>query len=387
MFVPFRLVQAGRSALAEPRQLIPLHDPVWIPPEVHGGMLWILSGTGKLYCYVPGAPCAEAVADFGAGFGHSPFLIREVSRASGKTDRDLWLLAPGQREIKAYGLLDGRMRTVVRLSEPDEILADCLQRSTAIVADTKRVYALRRNGSSIFLEAWDFLKSAVVWSMPVPAEDVSGAALAGDLLFAYSQDRLTGAGPVSGGANGHAARLDSVFPAGFEPQMGTPSRSRGPRPCPGRPAFFSSREWLYLPGRHRNAPALLAVNARGGLSRAHVLRLESEGVYRQNPDGLPTWTADGRMLGLAGEGFVEIFADAQIDPQHPGFSHSVLRAAFVETTEGEKFRIYAGRSSFDYPVSSLPGFDACLDICGVGDALVLVYTDCGDQARLAVWRA
>lgn len=353
----------------------------------YGGMLWILSGLGTLYRYVPGAPVVERVHELGEGFGQAPMLIREVRSPAPPAARDLWLLASDSREIKAVGLLDGRVRTVVRVAEPERILANCLQQSTAMEADSRRVYYLRQTGGGIFLEAWDFLRGEIGWSISLLVDEVSGVALAGDLAFAYSRDRVSGAGPTTGSSEGNATRLESVFPAGFEPRMRTSGRNWGPRPCPGRPVYLTYREWIYFPGRHRGAPAMFALNACGGLSRAQVLKLESEGVYRQSSHGPPAWSADGRILKLLGDGFVEFVADAQIDPQHPAFIHDALCASFVETTEGEKFRVHSGNASFDCPVSALPRFDACLDVCGVGDALVLLYTDSGGQASLAVWRA
>lgn len=385
-FWPSRLSQAPDTVFHAPGVRIALNEPLWIPPVSCGGMLWILTGRGNLYRYIPGSAEVERLAGLGEGFGQAPLLVRTVRPEGPGAGENLWLLAASAREVRAYGLLDGRVRTVFRCDGAKVILADCVQDSTVIEADRGHLYWIQKEDKTLSLQALDVARGEIRWSVPLKSGETAGVVAAADLVFVCSKEQLTACrttGPATGDPRSH----EILLPAEFEPRIRPHRHHGGPMPAPGCMMLTALREWLYIPGRHRGSHALLALNACRPSSDAKIVPLEKESVFDSTGAGLYCWTTQGRVLRLREGGFEELLSDAQISPAYPSFADGLLKVAFVETPQGEKIRFYRRQRHTDCDVAVLEGFADCVSLCGVGDSIALAYTDRNEMGHLAVWKA
>lgn len=348
--------------------------------------MWILTGGGNLYRYIPGSAELELLAVLGEGFGQAPLVVRTVRPDGPGAGEDLWLLAASAREIRAYGLLDGRVRTVFRCDGAKAILANCVRASTAIEADPGHLYWIQKEDETLSLQALDVARGDIRWSVPLKSSETAGVVAAADLVFVCSKEELTAfrtTGPATGDPKSHEIPL----PAEFKPRIQPDRHLGGPMPAPGCMIMTALREWLYIPGRHRGTHALLALNVCRPPSEAKIVPLEEEAVFDSAGAGLYRWTTQGRVLRLREAGFEELLSDAQISPAYPSFADGLLKVAFVETPQGEKIRFYRHQRHTDCDVAVLEGFADCVSVCGVGDSIALAYTDRNEMGHLAVWRA
>ena len=337
----------------------------------------MLSAAGQIYRLSPYSDQPVPVLTLGDAFGRCAFVIREVSASLDSDVIDAWLVTASSSEVKAVSLISGRSRTLATAANGETILANSVEEYSGLDADSSRVCFLRKSGGTVSLVVVEF-RTGEVRSYDLPVENVVGPFRCGDLIFAYSDSQLFSLGP-----SGLSRR---PFPRRFQAWINP--EARDVRPSPGRLPFLVCRRSVYIPGTHVGRAAFLLQQAKGGAGESVIVSLPEEATYRQDLLGRPLLCGPGRVALLVEAAMQEVAVDAYINPRRAAFSSGDLTAAFVETSGGERLRFFAMKGvTCDYPLSRLPHFFECVEFCGIGNSLLMVYLTDSGQTEVVVWHA
>jgi hypothetical protein len=288
-------------------------------------------------------------------------------------------LAASRSALKGFGLVSRQPKEIVSLPEGEEILSDSLEDYVTVDSDPDRAYCLSRAGSEIRLTSAD-IQNGEIQRLPVPAGPIVGPFRSGDVVFVYSETHLY--------AFSDGGMRSQAFPAGF--RAWTKHAVRDLKPALGQVPYILCGRAVYIPGTSAGRNAFLLQPLKGGAGETAVIPLAEEAgeaTYSADAVGQPVLSLHGRITTLVGAASREIKSDEQLSPRRPAFVNGPICAGIAETHGGEKLRFFAAGRVYDFPVSHLPRFEECINLYGLGSAVVMAYLTDSQQLGIASWHA